>query len=671
MLKDDGATAFRRSGKHLLLLGLDVTAAIAALAIASVLTAADPMALFTGFLTAIPVMAVSAAIIFYFVGLSKRFWRFFSIVDLTLLLIASGVLSASGQLYFSTVAPMSDLPTLFFPLHWIATVALMSVMRAARRFAPKIARIVRARRASVADADAPAALIAGTPDCVEFLLRQRAAGLAGGFRPVGVIIQSNTDYARTLRGVPILGSFSSLPRVAGELKGGPDAPEMLVIAASRQAVADNKYVALASKAEAAGLATVRASMGGAVDEPVALREFDMSALLGRPPAKFDAKLIARAIEGRRVLVTGAGGSIGGELVRQIASFKPARIALVELSEYNLYKIDHELRTNFPHVEIEPILCDVCDRTAVMDVFAANKPDVVFHAAALKHVPLVEHNSCAGAATNVLGTKNVADAARRHKATAMVQVSTDKAVNPVGMMGATKRLGELYCQALDLECANDEATTRFMTVRFGNVLGSSGSVVPLFQRQLKERTPLTVTHPEMNRFFMTIHEAVSLILQSTQGAFEHDARRGRIFVLDMGDPVKIVDIAERMIRLSGLEPNVDVKIEFIGLRPGEKLFEELFDKVEDQLPSSIPGVFEAEPAPIPLAELERAFEDIAVAVDARDADRARERVFAVLEGRAFDPSMRVEAALARGDARAHATGIALASVSPQTRVEASR
>jgi O-antigen biosynthesis protein WbqV len=265
----------------------------------------------------------------------------------------------------------------------------------------------------------------------------------------------------------------------------------------------------------------------------------------------------------------------------------------------------------------------------MALFAEHAFDFVFHAAALKHVPLVELNAAAGVLTNVLGTCNVADAASRHGVTAMVQISSDKAVNPVGVMGATKRLGELYCQALDLEGAGRPGAARFMTVRFGNVLGSSGSLIPLFKRQLDRRVPLTVTHPDITRFFMTVHEAVQLVIHSTVRAIERDVKRGRIIVLDMGEPVKVIDIARRMIRLAGLEPDHDVAIDIVGLRPGEKLFEELFDENEERLPSMLPDVFEAEPAPIPLARLRKGFDRLTAAIAHSDDALVRRELFAML------------------------------------------
>ncbi|RSU36205.1 UDP-N-acetylglucosamine 4,6-dehydratase family protein, partial [Sphingomonas koreensis] len=326
---------------------------------------------------------------------------------------------------------------------------------------------------------------------------------------------------------------------------------------------------------------------------------------------------ARLSGGVRILVTGAGGTIGRELARQIAEHGPARLILLDANEFNLYDADLEMRESHPQVSCTPVLCSIRQRRQLMQVFAEHRPELVFHAAALKHVPLVEMHPAAGVQTNVLGTRNVADAARFYGALAMVQVSTDKAVNPVGFMGVTKRLGEFYCQALDLAGRGDPGAPRFITVRFGNVLGSSGSLIPLFQRQLSRGGPLTVTHPEIERFFMTVHEAVQLILQSASRGLRDGMRHGRIFVLDMGEPIRVIDIARRMIRLAGLDPEIDVGIDIIGLRPGEKLYEELFDAEESRLPSSIPGVFEAEPRPIPLRTLNKTFDALERASDEAD------------------------------------------------------
>lgn len=280
----------------------------------------------------------------------------------------------------------------------------------------------------------------------------------------------------------------------------------------------------------------------------------------------------KLIEGKRILVTGAGGTIGSELVRQIASYSPTHITLAEIAEYNLYTIDKELEENFTDIPRITRIVDVRDRNRLSRVFSEAKPDIVFHAAALKHVPLVEENPIEAIMTNVMGTKNVADCCIAHKTQQMVFISTDKAVKPTNIMGSTKRLAECYLKALGSSL--DHQHTQFTTVRFGNVLGSSGSVIPLFQRQLEKGGPITVTHPDIERYFMTVREAVELVLQASTLS-GHTIASGSIFVLDMGSPVKIVDLAKQMIRLAGLHVGKDIKIDYVGLRPGEKLKEELF------------------------------------------------------------------------------------------------
>jgi FlaA1/EpsC-like NDP-sugar epimerase len=322
--------------------------------------------------------------------------------------------------------------------------------------------------------------------------------------------------------------------------------------------------------------------------PIAIED-----LLGRPQMPLDRDAMRAMVAGRRVAVTGAGGSIGSELVRQVAGFAPAELVLIEQSEFNLYTIEAEVRAAHAGLPCPAVLADVRDRRRIARLFETCRPEVVFHAAALKHVPLVELNPFEGVATNVGGTVNVADAAVAAGAGAVVVISTDKAINPTSVMGASKRIAERYCQALDLRGAA-AGGTRFVTVRFGNVLGSTGSVVPLFQRQIAAGGPVTVTHPEMRRYFMTTREAVELVLQAAALGLGDGAFGGKVFVLDMGEPVRILDLARQMIRLSGLRPDADIEIAFIGLRPGEKLFEELFHAGEDTVPTDVDGILLAAP-----------------------------------------------------------------------------
>lgn len=344
--------------------------------------------------------------------------------------------------------------------------------------------------------------------------------------------------------------------------------------------------------------TMRAFLGAERTQLRPGKTVDLENLLPRPPRKIDLKAAKKMMAGKSVLVTGAGGTIGSELCRQIVGFEPARLTLVDNAEFALYQSDLELKEAGHGDIIKSELTDVCRAEHLKRAFDRAEPDVVLHAAAFKHVPIVEENRCAGALTNVLGAKNVFDAAMEHEAESVVFISTDKAVNPTSFMGATKRIAELYAQALDV-AQND---TRFVTVRFGNVLGSTGSVAPLFTRQIERGGPVTVTHPEIIRYFMTTREAVQLVLLAASldvaenTIVTHD---GRVFVLDMGEPMKILDFAKGMIEAYGLTPGKDIEIKFTGLRPGEKLFEEIFLDTDALVKTGAEGVLLASPAMIDL------------------------------------------------------------------------
>jgi O-antigen biosynthesis protein WbqV len=329
----------------------------------------------------------------------------------------------------------------------------------------------------------------------------------------------------------------------------------------------------------------------------------------------------KLIAGKRVLITGAGGTIGSELTRQVADLAPAQLILADNSEYNLYAIDLEIAHRNPDLARAMRLADVRDQPQIAAVFEAYRPELVFHAAALKHVPIVESHPSEGVLTNVGGSRVVADLCLAHAVDAMVLISTDKAVNPTSVMGATKRVAESYCQALDRQQADGGADhrCRFITVRFGNVLGSTGSVVPLFEKQLARGGPLTVTDPDITRYFMTTREAVELVLQaSAMGVIDREAAGG-IFVLDMGEPVRIVDLAEQMIRLAGKRPHDDIKIEFTGLRPGEKLYEELFHDTEATQPTSNAALRLAAPRTADRKALAQSIDQLTAA--ARSTDNA--------------------------------------------------
>jgi FlaA1/EpsC-like NDP-sugar epimerase len=425
--------------------------------------------------------------------------------------------------------------------------------------------------------------------------------------------------------VPILGTIDALEKVVADLDRRGRRPQKLVLAAQNLGGAEIRR--LLDRADALAIPLARlprlTEFRQDLEDPLrAVEPIAIEDLLGRPQAVLDRDAMARLIGGRRILVTGAGGTIGAELARQIAALGPARLILVDNGEFLLYSINSELGERYPKLAIRPVLGDVRDRGRIESIIIGEDPQIVFHAAALKHVHIVEAHPIEGVLTNVLGTRNVAEAARAHGVGLVVMISTDKAVNPASVMGATKRLAESFCQALDLAEARRPAApvigaigTRFVTVRFGNVLGSTGSVVPLFTRQLAAGGPLTVTHPEVSRFFMTVREAVELVLEASatqpgpERAAAEGAARGKIFVLDMGEPVKIVDLARQMIRLAGLRPERDIEIRFIGLRPGEKLQEALFHAAEAPVPTKNPALRLAAPRTADYAVLARSIDEL--------------------------------------------------------------
>jgi O-antigen biosynthesis protein WbqV len=328
--------------------------------------------------------------------------------------------------------------------------------------------------------------------------------------------------------------------------------------------------------------------------PVRLAPVAVEDLLLRPSVKIDYARLERLVAGKSIVVTGGGGSIGSEICNRIVTFGAARLLVIENSEPALYAVQEALAALKGEPEIVGRIADIRDRARIMHLIAEFKPDLVFHAAALKHVPILEQDWDEGIKTNVFGSVNVADAAVAAGAAAMVMISTDKAIEPVSVLGATKRLAEMYCDALDGELARKQAATRLISVRFGNVLASNGSVVPKFKAQIEAGGPVTVTHPDMVRYFMTIREACDLVVTAATHALtqaEHDVS---VYVLNMGQPVKIVDLAERIIRLSGLEPGRDVRIEFTGTRPGERLHEILFAQQEATAEIGIPGIVAAKP-----------------------------------------------------------------------------
>ena len=404
-------------------------------------------------------------------------------------------------------------------------------------------------------------LLIGAGDAGAMVAREIAERPDLGIRVVAFVDDDVRKHGRVLCGVPVAGGTAHIGQLCARL----DVEQAIITIAQASGKDIRRILGSCERAELSTriIPGISEILDGRVNMSQ-VREVSIEDLLGREPVQLDDKLVASFLRNRTVVVTGAGGSIGSELCRQIAHQKPRRLLLIERSEPALFTVSYELRRSFPGMEIEALLCDVCDRERLDWVFSRYRPNVVFHAAAHKHVPMMELNPGEAVKNNVFGSRLVAEAADRHRVDAFVFVSTDKAVNPTSIMGTTKRLAEVFIQAL-----SRRSRTKYMAVRFGNVLGSAGSVIPIFKAQIARGGPVTVTHPEMKRYFMTIPEASQLVLQA--GAM---GKGGEIFVLDMGSPVAIVDLARDLIRLSGFEPEVDIPIEFTGIRSGEALFEEL-------------------------------------------------------------------------------------------------
>jgi O-antigen biosynthesis protein WbqV len=436
-------------------------------------------------------------------------------------------------------------------------------------------------------------LLVGYKNNAEQFVRDLQRTPSALYRVVGLLDDDASVRGRLVHGVQILGGITEMSGAVAALEAKGERPQRVIL--SEDYLEPEKVAALLEQCAAAGLSLARlprlTDFLEGTGEEHALRPVAIEDILGRAQHVHDRARMHALIHGNTVLITGAGGTIGGELARQAAGFAPRRLVLLDASEYNLYRIDQEIAALAPQVERVAVLGDVRDREGMAHEIGRFMPQVLFHAAAIKHVPLAEENVAQAVLTNVFGTRNVMDAAALHGVATAVMISTDKAVHPANIMGATKRLAEHYCQI----CGTAEAVTRFITVRFGNVLGSTGSVVPLFQRQLAAGGPITVTHPEMERFFMTVREAVELVIVSATLAAETevDSGHGITFVLDMGKPVKIRDLAVQMIRLAGLRPEEDVKIEYTGLRAGEKLYEELFYATERVEPTRHAGLMRAQ------------------------------------------------------------------------------
>jgi O-antigen biosynthesis protein WbqV len=559
--------------------------------------------------------ALTGAVVFVSMRLYGGVWRYASINDLAAITKAVSLAVLVFLPIMFLLTRLEQLPRSTLVIQWFVLMAMLGGPRFVyRQF--KDWRTERehengtGRRVPV--------LLVGAGDAAELFIRGLSRNPAAAYDVVGIVDEKGARVGRNIHGVHVLGDIEQIPSLVERLGRERARPQRLIV--TKDNIDAPLMRRLVEIADTLGISLARlprlTDFRAGVQDAVEVRPIAIEDVLGRAQHVLDRASMQGLIHRRRVLITGAGGTIGGELARQVAAFGPAALTLVDSSEYALYTIDLQIGEAAPGLDRTAVIADVRDAPRMRRVMTEAAPEIVFHAAALKHVPVVEAHPSEGVLTNIEGTRIVADCCRAAGVEAMVLISTDKAVNPTSVMGATKRIAETYCQALDLAGGR----TRFIAVRFGNVLGSTGSVVPLFQRQLAQGGPLTVTHPEMQRFFMTVREAVELVLEATVLGMREASNEGKIYVLDMGEPVRILDLAMQMILLSGLRPDQDIRIEITGPRPGEKLFEEILHDSEPPTQTEYAGILLAAPRTAALETLNPLIDSLAAA--ARAGDDAR-------------------------------------------------
>ncbi|HEC27733.1 MAG TPA: polysaccharide biosynthesis protein, partial [Gammaproteobacteria bacterium] len=508
-----------------------------------------PTEFITKALVLIPVVIVVQGLVFVTFGLYRGVWRFASIPDLVRIVKAvffGTLILAFGIFIITRLHYVPRSVFVFYPV-------LLIVMLGAPRF---IYRLIKDRKFSAENTSR--VLVVGAGAAGEMLVRDLLKNAPRLHEPVAFVDDDQYKLGKEIHGIRVVGGTDSIPGLADQL-----AIDLILLALPSATTEQMRTIVESCEQASVPFRTLPKlqDLVSGQTSPSALREVLIDDLLGRDPVRLRWDKVKEGLTGHSILVTGGGGSIGSELCRQLASLTPSTLILYERSEFNLYSIENDLRSEFPHVKFYAILGDVCDSSNLERVFNKYRPNYVFHAAAYKHVPMLEDQVREAVSNNVIGTKCVALAAQKYGTETFILISTDKAVNPTNVMGTTKRIAEVYCQTL-----NEHSDVQFITVRFGNVLGSAGSVVPLFKKQIEKGGPVTVTHPDVTRYFMTTSEACQLILQSSV-----IGKGGEIFVLDMGEPVLVRYLAEQLIRLSGRKPGQDIKIIYTGLRPGEKLY----------------------------------------------------------------------------------------------------
>lgn len=536
------------------------------------------------FIKSFLVFTLVKTLINYLFGLYGSLWRYASIEELMKVIIA--VTAGGAASIFLSWILHYGFPRSIPIISWMITIILLG----GSRFSYRVARRLR-NRWSKEDFAAKRVLIIGAGDAGVMVLRELKDYHVGGYEPVAVLDDDRWKQGTKILGVPVKGGVDKIKQVAAEEK--IDEIIIAMPSAGKKRISEIAKLCQQTKCKLKTLPGIYEIIDNRVTVK-SIRDVNIEDLLGREEIKLNTAEIASYLQNETVLVTGGGGSIGSELCRQIARYNPRKLIILDIYENNAYDLQNELLHRYKSLDLKVVIASVRDKQRLQEVFRTYKPGVVFHAAAHKHVPLMEENPTEAIKNNVVGTLNTAQCADEFGVKRFVLISTDKAVNPTNIMGATKRVAEMIIQAMD-----KTSPTEFVAVRFGNVLGSNGSVIPLFRRQIAQGGPVTVTHSDITRFFMTIPEAARLVIQA--GAM---AQGGEIFVLDMGEPVKIAELAKDLIRLSGLEPDVDIRIEYTGLRPGEKLYEELLLSEEGLQATKQQGIFVAKPMDVRYAEVLR-------------------------------------------------------------------
>ncbi|SHM79910.1 SDR family NAD(P)-dependent oxidoreductase [Bradyrhizobium lablabi] len=569
----------------------------------------------------LPYFVVFSVVVCYIFNLTTTKWRFISLPDALNILRVASVLTLAlvvidyififvepnirgGQIFFGRITIV---------LYWFIEIFSLSALR----FAYRYFRYSRTRHHARAG-DAPLTLLIGRAADAEVVLRGIENGAIKGIWPVGILSPSAADRGQSIRNIPVVGGIGDIEGVIRDF-ASREKPIKRVVLTPSAFDPDAHPEAALMRAKRLGLIVSRLPSLGDGDAP-RLTNVAVEDLLLRPSERIDYARLEALVKGKAVIVTGGGGSIGSEICERVATFGASRLLVIENSEPALYAVTETLATRTSGPVIEGRIADIRDRDRIMQLMNEFRPDIVFHAAALKHVPILERDWSEGVKTNIFGSVNVADAALAAGAEAMVMISTDKAIEPVSMLGLTKRFAEMYCQALDHDLVTQSAgkpRMRLISVRFGNVLASNGSVVPKFKAQIEAGGPVTVTHPDMIRYFMTIREACDLVITAATHALAPKRPDVSVYVLEMGQPVKIVDLAERMIRLSGLEPGLDIKVVFSGMRPGERLNEILFASQEPTVDIGIAGIMAAKPSEPPMQTLRKWLAELEAAIAAND------------------------------------------------------